>query len=507
MDHPNQQFPARPSDEDPTDDLIRVPSPTSVSDRTSELPRSTAPVTDAPPPLEEDTTSVRAGEVSAATRQRIAEAEAVLAGGLSEPELTSAGPEPELASAGPEPELTSAGPELRSARREGGRGAHRARVSWVGRTDHGGQTAGRGWLDRMIHAVTDEPAPPPEPVAAGEIPLGKLESVENKASEEPALDGAPGADSSVSGGSGVEAAAIVSVVVDPRDEVVFVRSSTSPGQAIGPSAPRRSPVIATATGLGIGAVALLCFLAGTVAVLALSSVVLAVAMAECYRAFQRARYRPAVALGLLAAPGAAVAAYFGGPLGLALVGAGMVLASFCWYLLGVTRHSPVLNLSATLMGWAWIGLLGAFTGLLLDPAVFPHRTGLAFFLGAVEATVAYDVGGYLFGSWLGKRPMLPRVSPKKTWEGLIGGCLAAFVVAVAVASQMSPWSYERGALLGLIVVVVAPIGDLAESMVKRDLRLKDMGSLLPAHGGALDRIDTLLFVLPATYCLVRLLHW
>ncbi len=121
--------------------------------------------------------------------------------------------------------------------------------------------------------------------------------------------------------------------------------------------------------------------------------------------------------------------------------------------------------------------------------------------------MAYDVGGYLFGSWLGKRPMIPRISPKKTWEGLVGGCLAAFVVSVVVVSQMSPWSYGRGAILGVVVVVLAPLGDLAESMVKRDLGLKDMGSLLPAHGGVLDRIDGLLFVLPATYLLVRLLHW
>ena len=150
------------------------------------------------------------------TRQRIAEAEAVLAGGLSAPELapggggpelnsagaepeptsageepepTSAGAEPELDSAGAEPEPTSAdtgpeptsvGPELGTARREGGRGAHRARVSWVGRTGQGGQTARRGWLHRMMHAVTDEPAPPPEPVTAGEISLGNLESVRTR---------------------------------------------------------------------------------------------------------------------------------------------------------------------------------------------------------------------------------------------------------------------------------------------------------------------------------------
>jgi CDP-diglyceride synthetase len=412
--------------------------------------------------------------------------------------------------AGREPAPVVARPES-ATRREGSRGAHRAKVSWAGRTAQGGQDARRGWLGRITHAVTDEPASRREDPTAGGSPADSLGPVENQPVVAPGPDPAvtsngARAASGEAGQSGAEVPLTVAVA-DPRDEVVFVPARPSEGQPTAPAASRRSPIIATATGVGIGAVTLVCFLAGTAAVLVLSSVVLAVAMTECYRALQRARYRPAAALGLLAAPGAAIAAYFGGPLGLCLVGAGMVVASFCWFLLGVTRHSPVVNLGVTLMGWVWIGLLGGFAGLLLDPAVFPHRAGLAFFLGAVEATVAYDVGGYLFGSWLGKRPMVPRISPKKTWEGLIGGCLAAFAVAVAVASQMSPWSYGRGALLGVVVVVVAPIGDLAESMVKRDLRLKDMGSLLPAHGGALDRIDALLFVLPATYCLVRLLHW
>ncbi|MGH9297006.1 MAG: phosphatidate cytidylyltransferase, partial [Acidimicrobiales bacterium] len=130
----------------------------------------------------------------------------------------------------------------------------------------------------------------------------------------------------------------------------------------------------------------------------------------------------------------------------------------------------------------------------------------AYLLGAVEATVAYDVGGYLFGSLLGRHKLAPAISPNKTWEGLLGGSLAAFVVAIAITSQMHPWNFDRAAALGILVALIAPVGDLAESMIKRDIHVKDMGNLLPAHGGLLDRVDALLFVLPATYYLVRLFH-
>lgn len=268
----------------------------------------------------------------------------------------------------------------------------------------------------------------------------------------------------------------------------------------------RNPVIATVTGLLVGAIALLCFYAGPVAVLAIASVVLFLAAAECFQAFRTAHYQPATLLGLVAAPGFAIAAYFKGPTALPIAFGIAVVAVLCWYLIGVTRRAVVANISVSLLGVAWIAVLGSFVGLLLDPTAFPLRHGLAYMLGAVEATVAYDVGGYAFGSLFGRHKMAPSLSPNKTWEGLIGGILSALVVALAVTSFMHPWDLARAAVLGVVVAFVAPVGDLAESMIKRDLHLKDMGSLLPAHGGVLDRVDALLFVLPATYIVVRLFH-
>ena len=126
--------------------------------------------------------------------------------------------------------------------------------------------------------------------------------------------------------------------------------------------------------------------------------------------------------------------------------------------------------------------------------------GIGMLTGAIIATVAYDVGAYFVGRQFGKTPLSPS-SPNKTMEGLVGGAAAAVVVSVIVLGIVGvfPWDTGSALILGLAVAIVAPVGDLCESMLKRDLGLKDMGSILPGHGGLLDRFDALLFVLPVTY--------
>ena len=125
---------------------------------------------------------------------------------------------------------------------------------------------------------------------------------------------------------------------------------------------------------------------------------------------------------------------------------------------------------------------------------------------AVVAAVFYDVGGFAVGSRLGRRP-LSAVSPNKTVEGLVAGVVASFlaVLVTAVVLGFGPFSFRHAFVFGLLCAIAAPIGDLSESLVKRDLGIKDMGSLLPAHGGVLDRFDALLFVLPTAYALARAL--
>jgi phosphatidate cytidylyltransferase len=268
----------------------------------------------------------------------------------------------------------------------------------------------------------------------------------------------------------------------------------------------RNVPLSIATGLGFAAVAVACFELGSVATVALSTVVVVLAAAEAYAAFRRSGSHPATLLGLVATAAAMVAAYAKGVAALPLVLVLLIITSMVWYLVGAERGSPVAGISATVLGFAWVGLLGSFAGLLLAPSQYPDRHGVAFLFGAVVATVGADVGALVIGGWRGRHPLAPRVSPNKTWEGLIGGTVFAVLASAAITGQVHPWTPAKAAVLGLVVAVLAPVGDLCESLLKRDLGLKDMGSLLPGHGGVLDRVDALLFVLPATYYLVRVLH-
>ena len=123
--------------------------------------------------------------------------------------------------------------------------------------------------------------------------------------------------------------------------------------------------------------------------------------------------------------------------------------------------------------------------------------------------MANDVGAWFFGTQMGSRPLMPDISPNKTVEGVLGGGVAAVMVTAIILGAvpgMEPWNLRNAALLGAVVWVVGTLGDLCESMVKRDLGIKDMRTLLPGHGGVMDRFDAMLFALPATYYLVKLLN-
>jgi phosphatidate cytidylyltransferase len=240
--------------------------------------------------------------------------------------------------------------------------------------------------------------------------------------------------------------------------------------------------------------------------LALSIVVVTFAAGECFGVLRRAGYHPATLLGLVGTVSLMVAAYTKGPSAIPLVLVLIAVFTLLWYLFGIERGSPIAGSAATLFTIGWISLLGSYAGLLLSPSEFPHREGIAFLLGAVIATVANDVGALVIGGWIGRHALAPNVSPHKTWEGWLGGGIFSIVISAALVGAIHPWTPGHAALLGLVVAVVAPIGDLCESLLKRDFRIKDMGSLLPGHGGVLDRVDALLFVLPATYYLVRALN-
>jgi phosphatidate cytidylyltransferase len=259
---------------------------------------------------------------------------------------------------------------------------------------------------------------------------------------------------------------------------------------------------AVVTGIALLVLLVVCYLIGSVALLVFSAVAVGGCAIEAFSMLQRAGFRPATLLGVVGSAGAVAAAYWRGTEALPVVIAVVVGGSLVWYLARVVDARPVVNAAVSVLAFCWVGVLGSFAGLLLAA----HH-GSHLFLGAVVPTIAADVVAWFIGSQFGSHPLAPAVSPSKTWEGVIAGGVAALVAGAIIGNQLAPWGGARHGLeLGLVVAVMAPIGDLVQSMLKRDLRMKDSGTLLPGHGGLLDRFDSLLFVLPATYFLAVALH-
>jgi phosphatidate cytidylyltransferase len=270
----------------------------------------------------------------------------------------------------------------------------------------------------------------------------------------------------------------------------------------GPTFPPGSDLLTrVVVGVVLAIAALICLNFGRGSTAVLATVVVGVAAFEFYEALRKRGFHPATILGLLAAVTTPLAAYKVGESAFPLMLALLTVFSLLWYLFDVVEARAMVSVSVTVFGYAYIGVLGGFAGLLL---VSPNGVGLI--LGVVLCAVAYDVFGYLVGSWLGKTPLMEKISPNKTLEGLLGGMTASIVVAAVIVNRITPWTDLGHALsLGVVVAVMAPLGDLCESLLKRDLKIKDFGTVLPGHGGVLDRFDAILFCLPAVYYLARYL--
>jgi phosphatidate cytidylyltransferase len=276
-------------------------------------------------------------------------------------------------------------------------------------------------------------------------------------------------------------------------------SSASAGEGPPERDVRQSAIAAAA----FAVVAIGVFAVGPAPAAVLVAGVVAVCAAELFDSLRRGGYQPAVLLGLVASVSLVGAAYWKGEVALPLVMGLTVVFTLLWYMLGVTRAAPTVNLALSIFGVAYVGLLGSFAALILT---FPN--GIGVLAGVVLVVAINDAGALFAGRRFGQRPLAPDISPGKTVEGVVGGGLAGIVVAWLGLGiiGLAPWDSGSAVALGLVVAVMAPLGDLCESMIKRDLGVKDMGNVLPGHGGLLDRFDSLLFVLPAAYYLCRLLE-
>ena len=275
-------------------------------------------------------------------------------------------------------------------------------------------------------------------------------------------------------------------------------------------ADRDMPTAVTA-GLVIAAVFLAALLWKPAAVVVLVALALGAGSVEFFTKVGERGYRPAALIGSVACVAAPTAAYWLGagtlPLVLMLTFVG---AAISFVGADGVQAGPMPNIAITSLGVMWIGLMGSFAALILRfstaDTAFVHA-GTDTLLIIAVGVVANDVAALFVGSAMGRTKLREWISPNKSVEGLIAGAVATILAVVVIGSQTDTWnSLGEQLLLGIVIAIAAPVGDLVESMFKRNLDVKDFGTSIAGHGGVLDRFDAFLFVLPAVYYLAAVLE-
>lgn len=255
------------------------------------------------------------------------------------------------------------------------------------------------------------------------------------------------------------------------------------------------------------------------AVSTLVVVVVILSLFEFYGVLERGGYHPRRITGIVCGLGFCVAAILSRTFNYNLTGAVLafsILLSLTVELARRDRTGALVDWALTFVGACYVGwLLSHYIALeALDTQLVPNNwlasvymsPGSAWLYAVLAITWLQDTGAYFAGRAFGRHRMAPYLSPKKTWEGAIGGLLSALIVGILVKPLLGlPISYAGAALLGIVGGIVGPLGDLAESLIKRQVNVKDAGALIPGHGGILDRVDSMLFTGPVLYYLILLL--
>ncbi|PZF86818.1 phosphatidate cytidylyltransferase [Micromonospora deserti] len=268
-------------------------------------------------------------------------------------------------------------------------------------------------------------------------------------------------------------------------------------QQSAPGRAGRNLPAAIAVGVGLGAAIVVPLFLYTPAFLAVVAAAVGIGSWEMSRAVRRSGAHPPLVPLVVGGVLTVGMAWYAGPDALSLGLLVTVLGTMVWRL-GDGPRGYQRDLTAATLIAVYVPFLGGFAALL---AAVPGDGHLRVLVTLV-AVVLSDTGGYAAGVSFGKHPMAPSVSPKKSWEGFAGSVTAAAAgsaLLIWLLFDVSPW---WGALFGLAVSGAAVLGDLAESMIKRDLGVKDMSNLLPGHGGLMDRLDSILFAVPAAYLLL-----
>lgn len=279
----------------------------------------------------------------------------------------------------------------------------------------------------------------------------------------------------------------------------------------GPAAGERDVPAAVLTGVVLAGIALGSLLIGKGAFAIVAAIVVLVAQGELFGVVAKQHHQPATAVGLVTGALMIGGAYYHGEPGILAMLALGVIATFLWFMASPVAHrrGTITNIGLTLMNIAYVPLLASY---LIVTLTIGGNDGKSLVVAVIGLTFIFDTVAFLAGSvWGGqfvRRPLAPSISPKKSIEGLVVAALVTLICAeAALPIFFTVFEHHKvGALLlGFVVPLGATFGDLAESLVKRDLGIKDMGSVLPGHGGVLDRIDSLLFVAPAAFLLFRMI--
>ncbi len=224
------------------------------------------------------------------------------------------------------------------------------------------------------------------------------------------------------------------------------------------------------------------------------------AVHELFQLMRQAGYQPSLVASSLVMAGLLAVARFPDSNLLGLVLAAAVIITLSWQLLRPPQGHPTQSWALTLGAALWLGwLISHFVQLRdLSPA-FGLGLGTRWMVLMFLVTWINDSAAYFVGKAVGRHPCCPYLSPKKTWEGTIGGWFGGVAATALLGYWLVDLPWAHGLVLGALVATVAPFGDLAKSMVKRQMGVKDFSALIPGHGGMFDRIDSLLFVAPVIY--------
>jgi phosphatidate cytidylyltransferase len=272
----------------------------------------------------------------------------------------------------------------------------------------------------------------------------------------------------------------------PETERPLGRAGRNLGQAIG-------------VGVGLGAVILASLLIYRPGFLGVLLAAVLVAVVELTRALHAGGFRPPLVPLLVGTVAMEVLAWTRGPTGLVTGFLLTALAVVLWRL-APGPAGYLKDTSAGVLVALYVPLLAGFAVLLLVP-----DDGVARVLAFIAAVVCNDVGGYAAGVLFGKHPMAPSISPKKSWEGMAGSMAACVLLGTLLLTFTFHAPWWGGVIYGVAIAASATIGDLGESLIKRSLGIKDMGNLLPGHGGLMDRLDSLLPSAAVAYLLLSVL--